>query len=137
METHDLVTYQSLGDDRGLVLVYDSLRADPRPIIPVGYDNARLGNRAGLYAEVTAENLGQTQSVRGFWELVSDGNPGPNPNIPVTDANGAVQFDLSQWPSGQIPYTVTVGLGQLADRPEDRLFTGSTVCYAGRWPTST
>ncbi|MCA9137899.1 MAG: hypothetical protein KDB00_14105, partial [Planctomycetales bacterium] len=127
VETHDLVTYQSLGDDRGLVLVYDSLRADPRPIIPVGYDNARLGNRAGMYAEVTAENLGQSLSVRGYWQLVSDGNPGPNPNIPVTDANGAVQLDLSQWPSGQIPYTVTVGLGQLADSPEDRLFTGSTV----------
>src|SRR4051812_17846525 len=32
-QDHPLVTYQSQGQDRGLVLQYSSLQADPRPII--------------------------------------------------------------------------------------------------------
>ncbi|HND51422.1 MAG TPA: Ig-like domain-containing protein, partial [Pirellulaceae bacterium] len=38
IETHTLTTYQSQGAERGLTLTYDSLRADPRPIVHVGID---------------------------------------------------------------------------------------------------
>ena len=41
LETHDLVRYRSLGTERGVTLRYDSLRADPRPIVHFGYDNVR------------------------------------------------------------------------------------------------
>lgn len=34
IETHDLVSYQSLGEKRSLTLTFNSLRADPRPIKP-------------------------------------------------------------------------------------------------------
>jgi hypothetical protein len=39
LENHQLVTYQSLGVARGLTLHYDSLRADPRPIVHFGFPN--------------------------------------------------------------------------------------------------
>jgi hypothetical protein len=38
-ETHALPTYDSLGQSRGVTLVYNSLDADPRPILHVGYDD--------------------------------------------------------------------------------------------------
>jgi hypothetical protein len=37
VETHSTAGYQSLGVSRGVTLVYDSLRADPRPIAHLGY----------------------------------------------------------------------------------------------------
>jgi RHS repeat-associated protein len=40
IETHPLVTYHSVGTDRGVTLVYDSLRADSRPIVHMGLNNA-------------------------------------------------------------------------------------------------
>ena len=44
IETHDLVGYRSNGEFRGLQLTYDSLRADPRPIVHIGFDNIRSNN---------------------------------------------------------------------------------------------
>jgi CARDB len=41
VETHNLVTYKSLGDDRGLGLRYNSLHADPRPILHFGYSDVK------------------------------------------------------------------------------------------------
>ncbi|MDZ4852594.1 MAG: RHS repeat-associated core domain-containing protein [Pirellulaceae bacterium] len=38
IESHSLVSYQSQGADHGLRLVFDSLRADPRPIVHFGVD---------------------------------------------------------------------------------------------------
>jgi hypothetical protein len=39
VEEHALPTYQSLGADHGVNLVYDSLRADPRPIVHATYND--------------------------------------------------------------------------------------------------
>jgi hypothetical protein len=43
LQTHKVVTYQSLGVSRGLTLHYDSRWADPRPIIHFGYANVPAG----------------------------------------------------------------------------------------------
>jgi hypothetical protein len=43
IEIHELVTYNSLGRTRGVRLVYDSLRADPRPIVHFGMENVGSG----------------------------------------------------------------------------------------------
>lgn len=39
IETHDLVAYQSRGVARGVTLTYDSVRADPRPIVHFNFNN--------------------------------------------------------------------------------------------------
>jgi hypothetical protein len=44
IERHNLVTYQSLGETRGVSLVYDSERADPRPIVNFGYEDVIRGS---------------------------------------------------------------------------------------------
>ena len=118
VETHDLVSYQSLGTERGVTLVYDSLEADPRPIVPFGYDNVQVGQRSGMFGSVTVTDGTTTESVRGIWRTTT------------SDANGAVQVDLSEWPSGQVPYSLRIGLGQLrGSDPGDRLFTGTTESF--------
>ena len=56
VETHTLTTYQSLGKTRGVQLVYDSLRADARPIVQIGFaqvDFRTIGIRDQL--RLTAE----------------------------------------------------------------------------------
>ena len=40
-KSHSLATYNSLGVTRGLVLHYDSERADPRPILHVGFEDTQ------------------------------------------------------------------------------------------------
>ena len=56
VETHNLVTYQSLGSVRGLTLTYDSERADARPIVHFGYDNVMAG-------EIVVDGLSGDQQV--------------------------------------------------------------------------
>ena len=47
-ENHNLVTYQSLGETRGLELNYHSLRANPKPIVNFGYDNVQSDSNSRL-----------------------------------------------------------------------------------------
>jgi len=51
LETHDLVSYRSLGLNRGLQLVYDSLRADPRPIVYFSVNHTQLDPALRLVAD--------------------------------------------------------------------------------------
>ncbi|MEG4313361.1 MULTISPECIES: hypothetical protein, partial [unclassified Microcoleus] len=55
IETHDLVPYQSMGETRSLTLTYDSLRADPRPIVHFGYNNAPADAAQKLVAKLTVD----------------------------------------------------------------------------------
>ena len=66
VETHELVSYQSLGVDRGLTLVYDSLRADPQPIVHFGYDNIQAGENRRLVAELTVSQGDFEFQLPGF-----------------------------------------------------------------------
>ena len=62
-EMHALPTYQVLGTDLGVRLTYDSLRADPRPIVHVGYKNVDpstffVPGRTSLVASLQVERCG-------------------------------------------------------------------------------
>ncbi len=138
IETHELVPYQSLGVSRGLTLTYDSLRADPRPILHFGYENverSRLApgfeDKLRLLASLTVHGEDFEYEVPGFaggeyglqggehfWSLT----PGSGP------VSAALQADLSHLPSGNYPYSLTSGI-RLFVRNQ---FNGSSSTTTGK-----
>lgn len=120
IETHDLVSYQSQGATRGLTLTYDSLRADPRPIVHFGYDNlqanaggevvARLAIQNGNFnIQVSGVAPGQYEQTIGgehFWSLPANGG----------SISAALQADLSNLDSGQYTYKLTSGIRQFTNQ---------------------
>lgn len=119
IETHNLIPYQSMGESRSLTLTYDSLRADPRPIVHFGYNNAPADTAQKLVAKLTVDAgkfkyqipgySGTQYSLTGgehFWSMPQAGG--------TIDA--ALQVDMSALPSGQYDYTINSGI---------RRFTGS------------
>lgn len=118
-ESHDLVSYQSVGESRGLRLVYDSARVDSRPILSVQYedvpsqgDQLRLAVRGEIcVGNSTVAIPGSAPGLYGldggfhFWQLPAGGG----------DLSGALQADLSTLPSGRYPYRLDSGLMQLND----------------------
>ena len=131
LETHDLARYESLGATRGLTLHYDSHRADPRPILHFGYDNAQFGADRLLVARLEFQRGAFVHQVSGFagglglpggehfWQLPDGTN----------DIRVALQGDFEQLPSGVYNYTLTTGLLQLGN---DGVFTGSTSTSIGQ-----
>lgn len=118
VESHDLVTYQSLGTTRSLTLTYDSLRADPRPIIHFGYSNAQSGadQRLAAALDVTGPD-GVRRSVAGdgvvaeqtgfhYWKIPAGG---------TVNIDAALQADLSSAPTGLYQYVITSGLVRLSN----------------------
>ena len=65
-ESHELVGYHSLGETRALVLNYNSLRADPRPIVHFGYSNVVANDNLRLVAELTLSRGDIQYQVPGF-----------------------------------------------------------------------
>src|SRR5262249_48872045 len=118
VEQHDLPTYQSLGQTRGVSLVYDSLRADPRPIVHASYNDVnpafysvpsalrlvtKLTVDRGSYAYQVPGNAGGTNNLTGgenFWTI-------PSTRGPVT---GALQVDMRSQPTGVYDYTLESGI---------------------------
>lgn len=109
IETHNLIPYQSMGESRSLTLTYDSLRADPRPIVHFGYNNAPADTAQKLVAKLTVDAgkfkyqipgySGTQYSLTGgehFWSMPQAGG--------TIDA--ALQVDMSALPSGQYDYTI-------------------------------
>lgn len=99
-ERHAVPTYTAFGATRGLVLHYDSLRADPRPIVHFGFDNvseAQGGNSRMLTARITAQ--GVDTDVHAFSVPAAGGR---------TEA--ALQLDMSRHPSGVYPYQLQTSL---------------------------
>ncbi|WP_156804809.1 CARDB domain-containing protein [Synechococcus sp. PCC 6312] len=136
VETHDLVSYQSLGMTRGLTLTYDSLRADARPILHFGYDNlnpAAITNapeRLKLVTELTIHQKDFDYQVPGFTggQFGLDGGE----NVWAIPASGggvdaAMQADLRSLPSGQYDYSLQAGV-RLFVRDE---FLGSSTTNQG------
>jgi RHS repeat-associated protein len=111
IETHELVTYSSLGATRGLTLRYDSANADPQPILHFGFDNA-VGDGRMLAANLTFTRGGLSMLVDGysgaglseggfhFWQLPSGTNT----------IEAALQGDLASSPTGVYDYTLKQGL---------------------------
>ena len=129
----DLVTYQSQGVVRGLQLDYNSLWADPRPIVHFGYQNlpagsandsltASLSTVAGL--PVVAGSAGPGTVTTGaagavaefgmpsgenYWKLPAGGGP-----IDV-----ALQADLSSQRTGVYNLELSVGLTRFVPGTND------------------
>jgi YD repeat-containing protein len=131
-ETHDLVSYQSSGATRGFTLYYNSQRADARPIVNFGLDNAN-GNLPArfLVARLAFSNGDVTQQAAGFTGGL--GLPGGENfwTLPqgVNDVSVALQADLRDLPSGLYDYTLTRGVLRLGN---DNRFAGATSDSLGQ-----
>lgn len=134
LETHELVPYQSLGTNRGLVLTYDSMRADPNQIVYFGFDNVAPDSDTRLIAEleVNGANLNfQLPGYQGggfgldggehFWSIPDDGSGTAN------DLTASLEVDMSNAPSGEYSYNLTSGLRELVDG----IFTGNSNTTTG------
>jgi hypothetical protein len=121
METHELVGYESLGAYRGLTLHYDSLRADPRPIVHLPFAAPDLSLSPDLRGNFVTGNVRITRG--GFSHIVPGFHlPASAPGTPpiftpyaegdnfwrLTDGEAAsvgMQADLRSQPTGR--YTAT------------------------------
>ena len=120
-DSHELVSYQALGEDRGLTIHYNSQRSDASPIVHLGMSNVNgsLSNRF-LVARLSFTNGAFTHQIPGsasgqglpggehFWTLPSGTN----------DVKVALQADLRSLPTGVYDYTINVGsllLGNTSD----------------------
>jgi RHS repeat-associated protein len=130
IETHNLVPYQSMGESRSLTLTYDSLRADPRPIVHFGYNNAPADAAQKLVAKLTVDAgkfkyqipgySGNQYGLTGgehFWSMpaIMPINGGP--------IDAALQVDMSALPSGQYDYTINSGIRRFTGT----IFAGSST----------
>ncbi len=89
-ETHELVTYNSVGVSRGVVLHYESTRADPRPVFRFGVPRTPLDvgpdvfDTVRMYARIELARGNQTYVVPG-WDGVF--NPEDDPFAPLVNAH--------------------------------------------------
>ena len=114
IEDYDLVSYASNGESRGISLTYDSLRADPKPIVKLGYENInpsrltlpRLEGNLRIVADLTVKGNDIDYQVPGglggihFWSIPRQ--PG--------DISIALQADLREFESGKYDYNFTNGI---------------------------
>jgi RHS repeat-associated protein len=140
LETHDLVTYQSLGESRGISLVYDSLRADPRPIVHTGIENVdalalggTIADQLRLVAELRIQRGTQSVKVPGyvgtdfgldggenFWKLPAEAGP----------IDAALQVDMRSLPTGAYDYVLSSGIRLFS--PVQQRFVGSASRSTGQ-----
>ncbi|MEL7494972.1 MAG: peroxidase family protein, partial [Cyanobacteria bacterium J06554_11] len=126
VETHDLVSYQSQGEQRGIQLTYDSLRAAPSPIIHTAFEAVETFGETYLISKLTLKQgdfeyqmpgyKGDAYGLSGgehFWRI-PDG---------YAQYNVAMQADLKDLASGAYQYEVESGFYLLNDSE----FTGSAV----------
>jgi hypothetical protein len=125
IETHDLVTYQSQGIARGLTLTYDSLRADPRPIVHFTFDDLNpnlysVPSAVRLIAELDVSRNGITTEVPGFageaYGLRGNKNIWRLP-LEAGTVDAALQVDLRDRPTGVYDYTLRSGYARICRCP--------------------
>ena len=132
IETHNLTSYSSNGEDRGITLTYDSLRSNPQPIVHFGYDDisGRLNPDSKLVADLTIQGNGFEYQVPGF-EGGQYGLDGGEHfwSIPRIDGDLSVglQADMRELPSGLYNYTVDSGVYLFSNN----VFTGSSSDETG------
>ncbi len=130
IEIHDMVSYQSLGTSRNFTLTYDSLRADPRPILHFGYDNVQSDPDRRLVAEFTVMQDNFARQVPGFGGGSFGLDGGEHFwSLPEDDGriDAALQADLRALPSGVYDYELSSGLLRL----NEGTFSGSTTTDDG------
>jgi RHS repeat-associated protein len=122
-ETHDLVAYRSLGQTRGFQLVYDSLRADPRPIRQFGVFNPRVAPDSLFMATMTIDLGGFVYQVPGYSGTERGLTGGENFWTPIPASfTAALQADLRTVPTGRYDYQVRQGIVRFdGDRYTGRL----------------
>jgi len=116
-QTHDLVTYYSAGATRGVTLVYDSLRADSRPIVHFGYDDLSAGAGQYLIASMSLRRGDDIFDAPGLDltdEYAAMGLEGGE-NFWLTPALGgradaALQVDMLAAPTGIYTYFIDHGI---------------------------
>ena len=127
IETHNLTSYSSNGEDRGITLTYDSLRSNPQPIVHFGYDNigSRLNPNSKLVADLTIQGNGFEYQVPGF-EGGQYGLDGGEHFWSIPNQSGdlsvGLQADMRELPSGLYDYTVNSGVYLFSNN----VFTGSS-----------
>jgi RHS repeat-associated protein len=146
IESHSLPAYQSLGTARSVTLVYDSLRADPRPVIHFGFTN--VPNEGGaselpkrnLVGSVSIDAQGNEYVIAGYQPVIGLGsNLRRNEHVwEIPNEGGsfrvALQADLSQVPTGIYQYTINSGVLSRQNDPrilETIRFSGSTTNSKG------
>ena len=138
IEKHDLVTYSSLGSQKGLTLTYDSLRADPSPIIHFSVDippavsgggNGSVNNEFRLISKLSLRNGDFEYQAPGFEGGKYGLEGGENFwNLPsITGGNSiagdpALQVNLKDLTSGKYLYTLDAGVYAYVDER----FTGTS-----------
>ncbi|WP_370623551.1 peroxidase family protein [cf. Phormidesmis sp. LEGE 11477] len=122
VETHNLPTYQSLGETRGVQLVYDSLRADARPILNI--------NAPSISSTFLRDIMRLTAKVKIFSDGIEyylPGSPNPDPSLGTAASNAIgkhywrfpdkneptnakLQADLRQFDTGIYSFDMEVGV---------------------------
>ncbi len=134
-ESHSTVSYQSLGENRSVTLVYDSLRADPRQIVhfgvrgmtPRGTDNKRV------LAQLEVKRGDFRYEVPSFTDSIPDNaNIFIEPNTHVwslpplaTEVQVGLIADLTYQPSGIYDYELMHGVKSLVRNNPTPVFQGS------------
>jgi hypothetical protein len=113
IETHDLLSYQSLGETRGLSLNYNSMRADPRPIVHVAYSGNLTSLNQQLVSKLSVSRGGFTFQVPGVksneFGLGGNENIWRIPSGINSSYDVALQADMREMASGRYEYTMTSG----------------------------
>jgi len=96
---HDLASYRSLGQPRGLRLTYNSSRADPQPVISA---HAGVVPRATVPATVSSRLTvaGVDQAFETFTDTRESSSE--------VEVRQAVQFDARSFQTGTYPYRLTI-----------------------------
>jgi YD repeat-containing protein len=116
---------------RGLQLTYDSLRADPRPILNFGYSFFGVNTDSLLIASLAVSRgafqlqlpgfAGEEYGLAGgehFWNIPENGGP----------IDAALQLDLRSMSSGQYNYSLRSGIRQF----NGEIFAGSSTETEGK-----
>ncbi len=142
-ERHSLVGYQSLGQVRSLELRYDSLRADPRPILHFAFSNVAALETDRLVASLSYTHNGVQVDVPGYDPAVHGNIPGlrggehlwrlpagtPENPVFIPRVEAALQADLSDQPSGLYTFRIQAGIrqGGVVLAGVDQIFTREEI----------
>jgi YD repeat-containing protein len=131
IETVVLQPYQSIFGSQGIVLRYDSTRADARQIVHFGYQNIQPDSSRRLVAKLTLVQKNFTYQVPGYtgsdYGLKGGENFWSIPNGGGT-IDAALQIDMRSLPTGQYDYTLDSGL----ERFINNTFFGTTATTQGK-----
>ncbi len=141
VEDYNLASYQSLGVARGVSLHYDSVRADPRQIIHLGYNQVDADASLYLVASLNVKAQGVDIHAPGisnkqFGLSIGDNvwkvpNFPPNPSLQnrtTGDLAASLQVDMRNVPSGVYDYNLTRSLRRF----DGTLFSGTDFNQNGK-----